>query len=286
MKLQRLFSFLLLSALLGPLGGCASKDAGPEPQASSEPAASLPAGMVETSRLEGHSSDKEKAGSDVSGTAGPASAEKGAAADINALPAAEAGVEAPKKSDTESDKKSDIKSEDVAKGQDAARPSAIAGGRESDSPQSDSANADVQTLDSTSITARGENPWSLEAQKVEYNESSQRVRVKAIVWKLLDKDNKPRLTVRGRAADVNIETQNVAFDGPVDADGADGETMKVNHLVWDSAKQKLLGSHGVRLVRNGTVMTGDNLVASPDFKQVEVSGNVRVTFAPPAGAAK
>lgn len=56
--------------------------------------------------------------------------------------------------------------------------------------------------------------------------------------------------------------------------------MHVNRLVWDSARQKILGSHGVKVVRKGTVMTGESLVASPDLKQVEVSGNVHVSFIP------
>ena len=273
MKCQRLFSLLLLSALILPLGGCVGGNAGVEPQKKEEPVSSPPPGMVETSRFEGHPTDKEKAGSDTPGDA-VSNPEKTEAKPASGAVSAEASPAASDvKSDTPSNSGSGSTAADTPEG--------------GDKPASGRTSAgDLQTLDSTSITARGENPWSLEAQKVEYNESTQRVRVKAIVWTLLDKGNKPRLTVRGRAADVNIETQNVAFDGPVEADGVNGEFMKVNHLVWDSARQKLLGSHGVRLVRNGTVMTGDNLTASPDFKQVEVSGNVRVTFADPAAAGK
>lgn len=266
---------MLLSALFLPLEGCVRNGTDAEPQKTAEPVLSPPPGMVETSRFEGHLEDKEKAASDTSVPAVSNSENK--ERKLSSEPAS-AGV-----SDTVSGGKSDVRSDTSSKT--VTETTSSGNPEEAAKPVSGKVSAgDVQTLDSTSITARGENPWSLEAQKVEYNENTQRVRVKAIVWTLLDKSNKPRLTVRGRAADVNIETQNVAFDGPVEADGVNGETMKVNHLVWDSTKQKLLGSHGVRLVRGGTVMTGDNLVASPDFKQVEVSGNVRVTFAEPAAA--
>ncbi len=255
------FRLIVMSAFL-LMVGCAGK-ANREPgKTAADEAPDLPAGMVETSRLEGHT--------DGGGSGGNAS--------VNKMSNRE-NTETASSLNGTSDVKSDVKSDKSANGVSDMSKTDNPPLKSKVSASDKSGLGDVQTLESTSITARGENPWSLEAQKVEYNDNTQRVRVKAIVWTLLDQNNKPRLTVRGQAADVNIETQNVAFEGPVEADGVNGEKLKVNHMVWDSAKQRILGSRGVRLVRSGTVMTGDNLSASPDLKQVEVSGHVRVTFA-------
>ncbi|MBQ7568770.1 LPS export ABC transporter periplasmic protein LptC [bacterium] len=270
MKCPRLFNCILTAVLAFTLCSCGRQSEVAEPKAEDSGTPALPAGLVEVSSFDGHpdSAVKKDEGQNVKTPSNPDKAEAKAPSPAASSPGADIPESKPAAvsdavSDTMSDKASD-KEPGKASGKEPGKASGSA--------------AEQNTLSTTAITARGENPWSLEAQKVEYNEDTQRVRVKAIVWSLLDKNDKPRLTVRGRAADVNVETQNVVFDGPVDAEGAEGETMKVSHLVWDSAKQKILGSHGVRIVRKGTVMTGDNLVASPDLKQVEVSGNVRVTF--------
>ena len=137
---------------------------------------------------------------------------------------------------------------------------------------------DDQGVDSMSISAKGESPWSLKASRIEYDDSSKKARASSITWNLLDKDGKSLLQLRGDAAVVNVETQGLAFEGPVHAVGSKGEKIVCNKLVWDSKARKLRGSHGVKVVREGSTMTGQNMVASPDLKQVEVEGDVRVYF--------
>ena len=137
---------------------------------------------------------------------------------------------------------------------------------------------DDQGVDSMSISAKGESPWNLKASRIEYDDSSKKARASSIVWNLLDKDGRTLLQLRGDAAVVNIETQGLAFEGPVHATGSKGEKIVCNKLVWDSKARKLRGSHGVKVVREGSTMTGQNMVASPDLKQVEVEGDVRVYF--------
>lgn len=294
----RLCRLAVFGVLALTMLGCAEKI--PERPVLPEPSASVPAGMKEVSRLEGHNEAVKP------GTAQSADKISGDSANRGA------GQSADKSSDTGSAQSPDL--DVTAVSGDVRTDKAPCGKGESGSPASSDGSAaamskgdnvnssdmsngksgvasgaksaggedDYQTVKTTAITSRGEFPWTLDAEKVQYSENNQRVRVSAIVWSLLDENDKPRLTVRGRAADVNVESQNVAFDGPVDATGSQGETMHVNHLVWDSAKQKILGSHGVKVVRKGTVMTGERLTASPDLKQVEVSGNVHVQFLPTA----
>lgn len=134
------------------------------------------------------------------------------------------------------------------------------------------------SLDSTSIRAQGDNPWTLEAGKVEYDQDTQRAVVSQVKWALCDKKGNTRITVVGDSAQVNIATKGVAFDGPVTATGAEGEKLTVQHLEWNSTKQKLIGTGGVRLERENSTLTGDRLESSPDLKKVSVIGNVRVIF--------
>ena len=270
------------------LCGCNSQ-APQQPAVTPSPSNSVPAGLVEVSRLEGVKSEKADESDKFEESA------KSGKSDESAKSGKSDESDKSGKSD-KSDKSESVSGEvksDNTQGSSASTKAgsdiSAADGAQSDaksdamsdkaSDMSNAAAQGVQTLETTAITARGENPWTLDAQKVEYDGDSKKVRVKAIVWSLLNKDdNTPRVTVRGQSAVVNIESQNVAFEGPVNAVGSRGEVLKVNKLVWDSKRQKILGSHGVRVVRQGTVMTGDNLVASPDLKQVEVNGHVRVVL--------
>ncbi|MBQ7503436.1 LPS export ABC transporter periplasmic protein LptC [bacterium] len=135
-------------------------------------------------------------------------------------------------------------------------------------------------VDNMTLSARGDAPWNLKAERISYDDAAKRARASSIIWNLLDKEGRSVLEVRGDAAVINVATQGVAFEGPVRAAGSKGESIVCNKLIWDSAAKKLRGSKGVRVVRDGTVMTGRELTASPDFKQVEVSGNVRISFVP------
>lgn len=135
-------------------------------------------------------------------------------------------------------------------------------------------------VDNMTLTARGDAPWNLKAERISYDDAAKRARASSIIWNLLDKEGKSVLEVRGDAAVINVATQGVAFEGPVKASGGRGESIVCNKLIWDSSAKKLRGSKGVRVVREGTVMTGRELTASPDLKQVEVSGNVRISFVP------
>ena len=135
-----------------------------------------------------------------------------------------------------------------------------------------------QGVDSISISAKGESPWSLKASRIDYDDISKKDLASSITWNLLDKEGHSLLQLQGDAAVVNTETQGLAFEGPVHAVGPKGEKIVCNKLVWDSKARKLRGSHGVKVVREGSTMTGQNMVASPDLKHVEVEGDVRVYF--------
>lgn len=145
------------------------------------------------------------------------------------------------------------------------------------SPQAPKADS-TQTIESTTIKAPGDQPWTLDTQRIVYSQGSERARVGRLTWTLHDKEGNKRLVVRADGADLNVKTKGISFDGPVSAEGPDGEKITVRRLVWDNGKRRLLGSHGVKIVRSDSILTGDNLVASPDLKKVTVEGNVQVEF--------
>ena len=135
-----------------------------------------------------------------------------------------------------------------------------------------------QGVDSISISAKGESPWNLKASRIDYDDVSKKARASSITWNLLDKEGRSLLQLQGDAAVVNTKTQGLAFEGPVHAVGPKGEKIVCNKLIWDSKARKIRGSHGVKVVREGSTMVGQNMVASPDLKHIEVEGDVRIYF--------
>lgn len=131
-------------------------------------------------------------------------------------------------------------------------------------------------LESSTLRARGENPWKLDAERIEYEEVGRTARVGVLTWTLMDAEGAELVTVEGNGALVDMEAMKVSFQGPVVARGARGEVLNVQNLVWDGKVRKFLGSQGVRMLREGTILTGKRLVASPDLRRLEVEGDVRV----------
>lgn len=131
-------------------------------------------------------------------------------------------------------------------------------------------------LERSTLRARGENPWELVTSQVQYDDVKKSARVGTLTWTLMDAGGKVLVRVEGQGADVDLEGQKVAFTGPVVARGARGEVLKVRKLLWDGKARKFLGSEGVRMLRQGSILTGRRMVASPDLRRMEVEGDVRV----------
>lgn len=141
-------------------------------------------------------------------------------------------------------------------------------------------------LEKSTIQSRGENPWRLDAERIEYDDGRKTARVGILTWTLLDKDGKTLVEVEGNGAHVDLEAEKVSFEGPVVARGPRGEVLNVTDLMWDGKARKFIGTEGVKMEREGTVLTGMRLTASPDLKKLQVEGNVKVRMAndPLAGA--
>lgn len=133
-------------------------------------------------------------------------------------------------------------------------------------------------LEKSTLQSRGKNPWRLDAERIQYDDSRRTARVGKLTWTLQDGHGKDLVRVEGNGARVDVEAEKVSFEGPVMAYGPRGEVLDVTNLLWDGKARRFLGKEGVRLLRDGTVLTGLRLDASPDLKQIEVEGKVRVVL--------
>lgn len=150
-----------------------------------------------------------------------------------------------------------------------------------ESPPSTSASPTSQTtprqsgLKSATLQSSKGLPWQLVADQVEWNDPTRRAQAVKVEFTLWDKEKVNKTFVAAAGANVDVDAERVEFQGRVTARGAEGESLTVNRLVWDGKERKFFGDKGVRVERDGSVVEGERLVASPDLRHFEILGGVR-----------
>ena len=89
-------------------------------------------------------------------------------------------------------------------------------------------------------------------------------------------DGPHQIHVQAKKGEVDNIQKTVRLMGSVEIRSDNDTYVKVNNLLYDGGTGKLTATDGIRLERNGMVLTGDNLVADRALRQVTVSGNVRL----------
>jgi len=123
---------------------------------------------------------------------------------------------------------------------------------------------------------KGKVVWKLDAEKVTLSEKTRWGRVDKPVCTFYDREGRPILTLASPAAEVNMEGGSAFFKKSVKDKGIKGEILTVGKMAWVGATRRLEGKDGVRIEKGKTLMTARELSVSPDLKELELVGNVRV----------
>lgn len=127
-------------------------------------------------------------------------------------------------------------------------------------------------------------PWQLVADQVEWSDPTRKATALKVKFTLWNKAKTKSTLVAAAGANVDVDSERVEFQGRVTAHNSEGESLTVNRLVWDGKERKFFGHDGVRLERNGAVVEGESLEASPDLRKFEISGGVRGVMGAPEGS--
>lgn len=120
--------------------------------------------------------------------------------------------------------------------------------------------------------------WELDAESIETIENNKKVRflnAKGVFYKRNETDDKVSLIAE--EAVVDLETSNIQAKGNVKISTDDGIELLAPVADWDNANGKFVGSGGIKLIKEDTVITGDTIESSLDSDKVVVKGNARVT---------
>ncbi|MCL5037204.1 MAG: LPS export ABC transporter periplasmic protein LptC [Chloroflexi bacterium] len=119
--------------------------------------------------------------------------------------------------------------------------------------------------------------WEINAGQIEINEETKTGRVLDIKCNFYGKSDEPILKVEAPLAELDMATESVVFKGKVKVLSTQGEgTLDVGALRWDGKKKIIVGSSGVRIDRNGTLVTADEIYTNPELTDFKLKGNVRM----------
>jgi LPS export ABC transporter protein LptC len=121
----------------------------------------------------------------------------------------------------------------------------------------------------------GKRQWELTADKIEVDPNTQNADLTGIKGTFY-RENGGKIDMTAAHALVDSKTHDVVLDGDIKAVSSDGAAFAAPKARWVNGRQYIYGSGGVRLTRQDTVITGDELESDANLEKVKVSGNAHI----------
>jgi len=120
----------------------------------------------------------------------------------------------------------------------------------------------------------GKKVWELFAEKIEVDANKKQVALQNIKGSFYDEKG-GHVEMIARTGLVDTETRNVTLEGGVRGVSSDGAVFLAQVVRWTNQDGRILGSGGIKLTKDDTVITGDNLESDAKMDKVKVLGNAR-----------
>lgn len=116
--------------------------------------------------------------------------------------------------------------------------------------------------------------WRLTADKIMMNPVTKVLYLENA--EALFTDGEHQIHVKADKGQVDNATKQIQLEGSIEVRGNNGIYVKAANLAYDGKKDLLTADKGIRLERDGMVLTGDRLVADRGLKQARVIGHARL----------
>ncbi|SMC38768.1 LPS export ABC transporter periplasmic protein LptC [Sporomusa malonica] len=121
----------------------------------------------------------------------------------------------------------------------------------------------------------GKKLWELSAETIEADVNGKVVylnNLKGIFYQ----DNGSKIDIIAKRATLDTKTHDISMQGDVKATASDGAVFTAAEARWSGEPQGFTGTGGVSLTRNGTIITGDNIITDAKMEKVKVFGKAKV----------
>ncbi|MHB2019986.1 MAG: LPS export ABC transporter periplasmic protein LptC [Candidatus Xenobia bacterium] len=121
----------------------------------------------------------------------------------------------------------------------------------------------------------GGQSWELDATDIKYDDKNKVAVANDIDCTFFGKGGQ-QVKMQAKAANVDMQNQDVTFVGPVVAHASTGEVLSITHLRWDGTKRKFFGTDGIKVTRGKSWLVGKEMIGDAALQRLEIKGNVQV----------
>lgn len=121
----------------------------------------------------------------------------------------------------------------------------------------------------------GRKVWQITAETIEVDVDSSNVLVKNVKATFYQADGK-NVVLTAPQATLDNKSRDISLQGNVNAVNSDGATFTAEQAAWISKQEHFTAKGKVRLTREDTVVTADQLDSDAKMEKIKVQGNARV----------
>ncbi|HWR05919.1 LPS export ABC transporter periplasmic protein LptC [Sporomusa sp.] len=121
----------------------------------------------------------------------------------------------------------------------------------------------------------GKRLWELSADTIEAEPTGKVVylnNLKGVFYQ----ENGDKMEIIAKRAVLDAKTHDISMQGDIKATASDGAVFTAPEARWSGEPKNFTGTGGVTLIRNGTIITGDNILTDANMEKVKVYGRARV----------
>lgn len=121
----------------------------------------------------------------------------------------------------------------------------------------------------------GKRFWELSAETIEVDPNTKNTTLKNITGTFY-RDNGGKIIVTAPQGSIDGQTRDIVLDSQVKAVAEDGATFTAPTVRFNNAEKRYYGTGGVRVTRDDTVLTGDQLESDANMEKIKVSGHAHI----------
>ena len=124
----------------------------------------------------------------------------------------------------------------------------------------------------------GKKEWEIEADKISLAEDRKKTIFEKIKKVVIFKDNEPNLNIQLNKCIADMGSKSMELVGEVVIETKGGDILKGDRFFWDSKEETLTSLEPVEIMVKENKITADELYTDSELNNLELTGNVKVTF--------
>jgi LPS export ABC transporter protein LptC len=121
----------------------------------------------------------------------------------------------------------------------------------------------------------GKRLWELNAETIEVDPNTKKATLKNMKG-IFYRDNGGQITITAPQAFIDTQTKEILMVGEVHAVSSDGATFTAREARWFETDRHFLGTGGIKLTRDDTLITGDQIESDANMEKIKVQGHAYV----------